>query len=92
MGLPATRWRITSSSTEMTWICELEALTMHRRSLVDERVALGNRMVALLKCYFPTIIELNPANIHAKYVLSLLRCRFRLGIEQGLRFGRLAGC
>ena len=40
---------------------------MHRRSLVDERVALGNRMVALLKCYFPTIIELNPAYIHAKF-------------------------
>ena len=52
---------------------ELEALTMHRRSLVNERVALGNRMIALLKCYFPTILELKPTYIHAKHVLSLLR-------------------
>lgn len=29
---------------------ELETLTIHRRSLVDERVALGNRLISLLKC------------------------------------------
>lgn len=52
---------------------ELETLTIHRRQLVDERVALGNRLQALLKLYFPTIIELKPANIHAKFVVALLR-------------------
>lgn len=52
---------------------ELEALTLHRRLLVDERVALGNRLLALLKCYFPAIIELKPSDIHAKFVVALLR-------------------
>ena len=52
---------------------ELEALTVHRRLLVDERVALGNRMQALLKCYFPAMLELKPSDIHAKFVVALLR-------------------
>lgn len=52
---------------------ELETLTIHRRHLVDERVALGNRLQALLKLYFPTVIELKPTDIHAKFVVALLR-------------------
>ncbi len=28
----------------------LKTLTIHRRLLVDERVALGNRLISLLKC------------------------------------------
>jgi transposase len=52
---------------------ELETLTIHRRHLVDERVALGNRLQSLLKLYFPTIIELKPTDIHAKFVVALLR-------------------
>ncbi len=52
---------------------ELETLTMHRRSLVNERVALGNRLMSLLKCYLPAVLALKPTNIHAKFVLALLR-------------------
>lgn len=52
---------------------ELETLTTHRRSLVNERVALGNRLMALLKCYLPAVLALKPTDIHAKFVLALLR-------------------
>lgn len=47
---------------------ELETLTIHRRSLVDERVALGNRLMSLLKCYLPAVLALKPT-----FVLALLR-------------------
>lgn len=52
---------------------ELETLTIHRRSLVDQRVAMGNRLLSLLKCYLPAVLATKPTNIHAKYVLALLR-------------------
>lgn len=52
---------------------ELETLTIDRRNLVDERVALSNRLKALLKQYFPTIIELKPTKMYAKFVVALLR-------------------
>ena len=42
---------------------ELETLTIHRRSLVDERVALGNRLMSLLKCYLPAVLALKPTDI-----------------------------
>lgn len=51
---------------------QLETLTTHRRSLVDQRVSLGNRLMGLLKCYFPAVLEMKPAQMYADFVVNLL--------------------
>lgn len=50
---------------------ELYALTTHRRQLVEERVALANRIGTLWKQYFPAILELKPARTYSEFVIKL---------------------
>jgi transposase len=51
---------------------ELAAMTEDRRRLVDQRTALCNELKAVLKRYFPTILELKAAKIYADFILALL--------------------
>lgn len=51
---------------------ELDALTKHRRNLVDQRVALSNQLSALLKAYFPALIDLGAAKPYAVFLLAIL--------------------
>jgi transposase len=51
---------------------ELTALAQDRRQFVEQRVALSNRMMAYLKGYFPTILELNPARAYTEFVVRLV--------------------
>lgn len=50
---------------------ELTALAQDRRQLVEQRVALANRMMSYLKAYFPTILELKPARAYSEFVVRL---------------------
>lgn len=51
---------------------ELTALAQDRRQLVEQRVALANRMMSYLKAYFPTILELKPARAYSEFVVRLV--------------------
>ena len=51
---------------------ELTALAQDRRQLVEQRVALANRMMSYLKAYFPTIFELKPARAYSEFVVRLV--------------------
>jgi transposase len=51
---------------------ELTALAQDRRLFVEQRVALSNRMIACLKAYFPTILELKPARAYSEFVVRLV--------------------
>ncbi len=51
---------------------ELGALTEDRRRLVDQRTAAGNELKAVLKRYFPAVLELEPAKIYADFLLRLV--------------------
>ncbi len=51
---------------------ELLSLARDRRTLVQRRVLLDNQLTGLLKLYFPTILLLKPAKIHAEFVVALL--------------------
>jgi transposase len=51
---------------------ELFALTTQRRQIVEERVALANRIGALWKQYFPAILELKPARTYSEFVIKLV--------------------
>jgi transposase len=51
---------------------ELYQLTTVRRQLVEERVALANRLGALWKAYFPAILELKPARTYSEFVIALV--------------------
>ena len=51
---------------------ELTALAQDRRQFAEQRVALGNRMMAYLKAYFPTILELKPARAYLEFVIRLV--------------------
>jgi transposase len=51
---------------------ELTALAQDRRLFVEQRVALSNRMVAYLKAYFPTILELKPARAYSEFIVRLV--------------------
>ena len=46
-------WRPDDSQTR-----QLQQLVLHRRAVVDERTGLTNRLIALLKHYFPQALEL----------------------------------
>ena len=41
--------------------------------MVDQRAALGNELRAILKLYFPAVRQMRPAQMHADFVLRLLR-------------------
>ena len=51
---------------------ELYKLTTVRRQLVEERVALANRIGALWKDYFPAILELKPSRTYSEFVIALV--------------------
>lgn len=51
---------------------ELTALAQDRRQLVEQRVALSNRMMSYLKAYFPAILELKPARAYSEFVVRLV--------------------
>lgn len=51
---------------------ELYKLTTVRRQLVEDRVALANRIGALWKDYFPAILELKPARTYSEFVIALV--------------------
>ena len=51
---------------------ELGELAQHRRALVEQRVALANRLKDLLKWYFPAILELSAAKPYAHFIIALL--------------------
>lgn len=51
---------------------ELNQLTEHRRALVQQRVALANRLKSLLKDYFPAVLELSAAKPYAHFIIVLL--------------------
>jgi transposase len=51
---------------------ELYALTTQRRHLVEERVALANRIGDLWKQYFPAILELKPARTYSEFVIKIV--------------------
>jgi transposase len=48
-------WQPDSEQTRL-----LRYLVEHRRRLVDDRTRISNRMTALLKCYFPQVLEWFP--------------------------------
>ncbi len=52
---------------------ELTALTQDRRQLVEQRVALSNRMMSYLKAYFPAILELKPARAYSEFIVRLVQ-------------------
>lgn len=51
---------------------ELGALTEDRRRLVDQRTAACNELKAVLKRFYPAILELGAAKIYADFVLRLV--------------------
>jgi transposase len=51
---------------------ELASLAVDRRRLVDQRVEFANQLQALLKQYFPAILQLKPAKIYAEFILRIL--------------------
>lgn len=61
-----TPWRAQDPHTR-----QLRQLCQGRRSLVDQRTAIGNQLIANLKDYFPQALELVGRDIHSE-----LACRF----------------
>ena len=51
---------------------ELAALGEDRRRFVDQRTKLANELTALLKRYFPAVLDLNPAKRYAEFFLAFL--------------------
>lgn len=51
---------------------ELAALGEDRRRFVDERTKLANQLTALLKRYFPAVLQFKPAKPYAEFLLKFL--------------------
>ena len=51
---------------------ELASLIRDRRDFVEQRVALANRMLALVKEYFPAILDMKPSRAYSEFVVKLL--------------------
>jgi hypothetical protein len=51
---------------------ELRSLARDRRRLVDERVAHINELKAVLKLYFPVVLELGAAKLYADFLIRFL--------------------
>lgn len=51
---------------------ELASLAEDRRRFVDERVALSNELRAILKLYFPVVLELDAAKLYADFLIKFL--------------------
>lgn len=60
-------WRPDSEQTRT-----LRYLVEHRRRLVDDRTRISNRLTALLKCYFPQVLDWFP-NVRTSLVCDFLR-------------------
>jgi hypothetical protein len=56
----------------------LEALTKHRRQLVDQRVALGNQLLSLLKAFFPALTELKASPYSGPIGQVITLCHFNI--------------
>jgi transposase len=52
---------------------ELAALCEDRRALVENRVKLAQQLKAMLKAYFPAILQMKPAQIYADFIVHLLQ-------------------
>jgi transposase len=52
---------------------QLRLLTEARRDFVDERTGLSNRLRAVLKCYYPVVLELVGEDLTSLMALDLLR-------------------
>jgi transposase len=52
---------------------ELTSLAEDRRRLVDQRSALCNELRAVLKLYFPVVLELQAAKLYAEFLIRFLR-------------------
>lgn len=51
---------------------ELGSLAEDRRRFVDERAALSNELRAVLKLYFPAVLELDAAKLYADFLIKFL--------------------
>ena len=51
---------------------KLAILVQDRRRLVDQRIQLANRLTAILKQYYPLLIELKAAKPYARFLCELL--------------------
>lgn len=51
---------------------ELSALVQDRRRFVEQRVDQANELTAMMKQYFPAILELKPSKPYAEFFLHLL--------------------
>lgn len=61
---------------------ELATLGEDRRRLVDQRSAHCNELKAVLKLYFPVVLELGAAKIYADFILRFLRKYSSLDVAQ----------
>lgn len=52
--------------------CELSSLGEDRRRFVDERAALSNELRAVLKLYFPAVLQLEAAKLYADFLIRFL--------------------
>lgn len=52
---------------------ELTSLAEDRRRLVDQRASLSNELRAVLKLYFPVVLELQAAKLYAEFLIRFLR-------------------
>ena len=62
---------------------ELTSLAEDRRRLVDQRAGLSNELRAMLKLYFPVILELKAAKLYADFLIRFLRKYPTLSGEAG---------
>ena len=61
---------------------ELTSLAEDRRRLVDQRSALCNELRAVLKLYFPVVLELQAAKLYAEFLIRFLRKYPSLAVAQ----------
>jgi hypothetical protein len=87
-GNAVTDWRH-KLNREIANTEQLVASPLPQNASLDAYVQRAMRFLALSRYEEADQLLLN-ANVYDSQVLLL--CRFRPGIEQGLRFGRLAGC
>jgi len=71
---------------------ELATLVTDRRQLVDQRAALANELRAVLKQYFPAILQMRPAQMYADFVLRLLLAYPTLEQAQRVTPRKLSDC
>lgn len=68
---------------------ELATLSEDRRRLVDQRTAHCNELKAILKQYFPQVLKLKAAKMHAQFLLRFIVKYPRLEVAQKAGAGKL---